>query len=72
MKSSKEILSLIILIISMTSCEEGENLTPDKIKNIPYPSHTNYTGVYIKPDNYSQSELDNHTAHFIRLGKMNI
>jgi endo-1,4-beta-D-glucanase Y len=65
MKNSKKILSVFIGILFIISCEEKEqNLSPDAIVNIPYPAHTNYTGNHIKPNNYSQSELDNQTSTF--------
>jgi endoglucanase len=52
------------MLTFLNACRELPDLTPDKFQNIPYPNHTNYTGVHLKPDNYSQSELDDHTGTF--------
>jgi len=30
----------------------------------PFPNHTNYTPTHIKPTNYTQIQLDNHTSSF--------
>ncbi len=32
--------------------------------NKPFPQHISYTGTHIKPNNYSQTELDNHVTSF--------
>jgi endo-1,4-beta-D-glucanase Y len=65
MKNLKKILNVFIGIILIISCRENEQkLSPDTIRNIPYPAHTNYTGNHIKPNNYDQSELDNQTSAF--------
>jgi endoglucanase len=37
--------------------------------NKPFPSHVNYSSNSIKPNNYSQSSLDNHTATFYEAWK---
>jgi endoglucanase len=67
MKIPINILCVITGFILITSCkEEEQNLYPDTIRNIPFPAHTIYTVDHIKPDNYSQSELDNQTSNFYR------
>jgi endoglucanase len=69
MKFSYKILNVFVLVILVTSCEKEQDLSPDNIINIPYPNHTNYIGNHIKPDNYSQSELDNQTSTFYKAWK---
>jgi len=65
MKNLKKILRVFTGVILIISCEEEEqNLSPDSFRNIPYPAHTNYLGIHIKPNNYGQSELDNQTSAF--------
>jgi len=63
-----KILPVFILIIFVTSCkksDEWQDPPPDNLQSqIPYPNHTSYTASHIKPDNYSQSELDNQTSAF--------
>jgi endo-1,4-beta-D-glucanase Y len=59
----KIIFILIFLVI--ISCHKGDSLINNSIiSNHPFPSRTNYIGNYIKPNNYSQTELDNHTKMF--------
>ncbi|MDO5981216.1 glycosyl hydrolase family 8 [Flavivirga spongiicola] len=36
----------------------------DQVSNYPFPNHTVYVGDYIKPNNYTQTELDNQTKTF--------
>jgi endo-1,4-beta-D-glucanase Y len=36
------------------------------MNKVPFPNHTNYKGSYIKPNNFSQTELDNHTNTFFK------
>jgi endoglucanase len=62
---SNKMLSISILFLLLASCEKKPDIPPDTIQpNIPFPAHTSYTGSNIKPDNYSQSELDNQTRAF--------
>jgi len=70
MKTLKKILSVYILTIIIISCEKEElNLSPDTVRNIPYPAHINYKGNHIKPNNFDQSELDNQTSTFYNAWK---
>lgn len=65
MKSPKKMLSVCMVIILLISCGgEEQNIPTDTISNIPYPAHTNYIGNHIKPNKYSQLELDNQTSAF--------
>jgi hypothetical protein len=58
-------LTVLVLIFSIISCEKEPDLPADTVKSqIPFPNHTGYSGIYIKPDNYSQLELDNQTSLF--------
>ncbi|MFN8206582.1 MAG: glycosyl hydrolase family 8 [Bacteroidales bacterium] len=65
MKKIPAIPCIFIALTLLISCKDEElKLLPDTIRNIPYPAHTIYPGSHIKPNNYSQSELDNQTSSF--------
>lgn len=65
MKVFTRIFRLFVLVLSMTSCEKETGLPPDTLTcHVPFPHHTVYTVNHCKPDNYSQSELDNQTGSF--------
>jgi endo-1,4-beta-D-glucanase Y len=65
MTFSNKIFNVLILFFILASCEKNQDVPPDIIKpNIPYPAQFSYPGIHIKPDNYSQSGLDNHTSTF--------
>ena len=66
MKLSIRNLGIFLMVFLVTACEKEPDLIPDSIKNIPYPNHTNYLGNHIKPNNFSQSELDNQTSAFYK------
>jgi hypothetical protein len=52
-------------MISVTSCDKEQDLPADTFRcQVPFPNHTAYISNHIKPDNYSQSELDNQTGSF--------
>ncbi len=64
-----KITLITILSIIILSCKKDKSLD-DNIKcNIPFPIHTNYLGNYIKPTNYSQTDLDNQTKQFYNAWK---
>jgi hypothetical protein len=46
--------------------DDGNNNPPDNVvqNNFPYPQHVDYTGDHVKPQNYTQSELDEIAASF--------
>jgi len=70
MKFSKRKLLAFMLLFLALSCEKDQDIPPDNIQpEIKFPSHTIYPGSHIKPDSYSQSELDNHTAGFYKAWK---
>jgi hypothetical protein len=69
------LLCIIICLAAITLFASGggdgsdggnDNDTNDNEVNnfFPYPQHTNYVGDHIKPQSYSQSELDEITASF--------
>jgi endoglucanase len=65
MKFSNKIPGVFILFFLVTSCEKKQDIPPDTIlPNIQYPAHTSYMGIHIKPNVYSQSELDDQTSAF--------
>jgi endo-1,4-beta-D-glucanase Y len=67
MGSHLKIMHLLILTALVTSCSKDnwEDPPPDVVQSqFPFPHHTSYTGSHIKPDNYSQSELDDQTGTF--------
>lgn len=66
MKFSRIILNLAILVATMSSCKKESITEPENVLNAyhPFPNHTNYIGNHIKPNNYSQAELDNQTKVF--------
>jgi len=62
-----------IIVFLLLSCSKDEAVvtvvvTPTEpevvTNNKPFPNHTNYIGDHIKPNNYGQTELDNHTKTF--------
>lgn len=58
-------LNILITIVLLTSCNKENNLKPQNILSAyPFPNHTNYIGNHIKPNNYSQTDLDNQTSLF--------
>jgi endo-1,4-beta-D-glucanase Y len=65
MKKLLIIPGIIIGLSFLFSCtDEVQHLTPDSIVHNPFPAHTSYSGSHIKPNNYSQSELDSQTNTF--------
>ena len=54
----KTITLILVLILINEFCSLGQSL------NFPFPNHTLYTANHIKPNNYTQAELDNHTRSF--------
>jgi endoglucanase len=54
-----------IALILATSCSKKDEVTGEEaVNHMPFPAHTKYTGNHIRPDNYSQSELDYQTGTF--------
>lgn len=54
-------ITLLALIFALLSCNKQEDSI---INKKPFPSHTTYSGNYIKPNNYTQTDLDNQTQEF--------
>ncbi|RLD41295.1 MAG: hypothetical protein DRI89_10095, partial [Bacteroidetes bacterium] len=52
----KRIITILIIINS--------SLLFGQSPNYPYPNHTAYIGNHIKPNNYTQTELDNQVKSF--------
>jgi len=54
----------LIMIILIVSCHK-KNLKSDQVNALlAFPQHSNYISSHIKPSNYTQTELDNHTTDF--------
>jgi endoglucanase len=67
MKLSYSCIIVFASVLSITSCEKEPDLPADIVKSqIPFPNHTAYSGIHLKPDNYIQSELDNQTRSFYK------
>jgi endoglucanase len=65
MISPRKILSIFTLVSLLISCKKNQDIPPDTIQpNVPFPAHTDYSGIHIKPGNYSQSDLDAQTSAF--------
>lgn len=61
----RKILIISIPIILLSSCGKDNSNEPQNIScAYPYPNHTNYIGTHIKPNKYSQTDLDNQTSSF--------
>jgi endo-1,4-beta-D-glucanase Y len=62
-----------IIVFLLLSCSKDKAVAtvvviptePEVVtNNKPFPNHTNYIGDHNKPNNYGQTELDNHTKTF--------
>lgn len=58
-------LHAVVLILTLSSCGKNNITSTESTSNAyPFPNHTNYKGTHIKPSNYGQTDLDNHTTAF--------
>lgn len=57
----------IIIILVLLSCNKGISfkvVAKESPNKKPFPQHTKYKGDHIKPNKYTQGELDDHTRYF--------
>ncbi len=73
----KKIIFLLTICLLFSCRKETDKIIPDNTNNggnngggsnatvhLPFPHHTSYLGAAIKPNNYSQTDLDNQTKAF--------
>lgn len=66
----KTLSEFSVILLTILSCQKDDTVSSEiNINNFPFPNHTAYLGDHIKPNNFTQTELDDQTFSFFNSWK---